>query len=347
MFSPITKKRWRRFKSVKRGYCALITLTVLYLLSLGAELWVNDQPILVKYDGKIKVPLLFFYSDQDLGGEYYTEAQYKELAATDAFAPNNAAGNWMWYPIIPYGENEAFTDLPDSPPTAPGAGHWLGTDDRGRDLFVRILYGFRVSMSFALLVLLVEVIMGTIVGALQGFFGGMTDLIIQRLTEILVAIPFLVVVMLLGNLFGTSFGVLLMIFGIFGWVTTSRYMRGEFLRARKREYVDASRALGVPAWKIIFRHILPNSLTPLVTLAPFIVASAISSLSVLDFLGFGVPAPTASWGEILSQARSNLTKYHLSVFPFLALFGTLVLINFVGEAVREALDPKPYFRYKG
>ena len=345
LLNPVFRKRWENFKKIKRGYYSLIILIITYLFTLGAELWVSNKPLIVYYNGSYYYPVLFFYSGETFGENYIAEAQYKEIRENPVFRDN--PDNVMLFPFIPYGDNESDDKLDRAPPTPPDARHWLGTDDRGRDLLTRLIYGYRVSMSFALVILLLSTLIGVAIGALQGYVGGKLDLICQRVIEVISSLPFLYLLILLASIFDPSITLLIIIFCAFRWIGLSYYMRAEFLRARKIEYVEAAKSIGVSRTGIMARHILPNTITPIITIAPFSVAASIGQLSSLDFLGFGVPAPTASWGEILSQAHANLSSYHLSLFPFIFLCITLLLVCFVGEAVREAFDPKAYFRYKG
>ncbi|MDE3269719.1 MAG: ABC transporter permease subunit [Pseudomonadota bacterium] len=345
LLNPIMRKRFRKFKTIKRGYYSFLILLITYVMSLGAELFVNNKPLVLYYNGEYYFPVVKFYAGETFGADYIAEAQYKELEKSEAFKSN--PDNVMLFPLIPFGYNESDNQLSGSPPTTPDSRHWLGTDDRGRDLLARLIYGYRVSMSLAFIIFIISYIIGIFVGGLQGYFGGVIDLSFQRLIEVFSAIPFLPVLMLLASVFEPSILLLVVVFGLYRWIGVSYYMRAEFLRARKVEYVESAKSVGASSVAIMGRHILPNTITPLVTIAPFAISSSIILLSSLDFLGFGVPAPTASWGEVLSQATSNLTSYHLSVFPAVCLFVTLLLVSFVGEAVREAFDPKPYFRHKG
>ncbi len=323
---------------------SLIILSVLYVLSLGSELIANDKPLLVVYNGK---PHFFaaytFYSDKIFGGQYDTEAQYRQLNASPAFGRDT--GNFMVFPLIPYGPYISTLDeLEGNPPTAPAGDHIMGTDDRGRDVFARLLYGFRISVTFAIILLLLEIIIGCIIGALQGYLGGMFDLTMQRFIEILSALPFLYIVILIGNVLGQSLVTLIIIMTCFNWIGLSYYVRSEFLKHKQQQYVDAARVLGGKGYKILFSEILPNSLTPIITFMPFSLISAIFTLTALDYLGFGLPAPTPSWGELFQQGMENLSSYWLSIFPFIILFITLLLLAFIGEGVREALDPREYSR---
>jgi microcin C transport system permease protein len=341
-FSPLTRKRWQKFQHLKRAYYSLWILLGLYALSLGANLIANNQPLLLKYQGKMYFPALMFYNGSHFGLGATEIPNYKELRRSAAFA--EGSGNWMVFPPIPYGPNESLLTLAGNPPTPPTWQNWLGTDDRGRDILTRLLYGYRISCSFALLITFLGMVVGVIIGALQGYLGGIFDLTMQRVIEIFSTLPFLYIVIIIGSSLGTGFLVLLLIFIIFDWIGISYFIRSEFLRLREAQFVEAARALGIRDWKIMFRHILPNALTPIITFLPFNLIGAITSLSALDFLGFGLPAPTPSWGELMRQGMSNLFSYWLSLYPTIALFGVLLLIAFVGEGVRDAFDPREYQR---
>ena len=340
--SPITKRRLSRFCKTKRALVSLIILGSLYFISLFSEFIANDKPILIRYEGKYYFFAAFrFYSDETFGGRYKTEAAYKKIAKSDAFRANPK--NFMWFPIIPYSPyNSNLAELDGFPPTAPDSHHIMGTDDRGRDMFVRLLYGFRVSMTFALILLIPEILLGVAIGGIQGYIGGMFDLTLQRIIEILSSLPFLYIVILIGNIFGKSLGTLILILGMFNWIGLSYYIRAEFLRIKQFQFVQAARSMGMAPFKILFSEILPNALTPIITFMPFSLIGNISSLSSLDYLGFGLPAPTPSWGELIKQGTEYLTSYWLSVYPFVALFLTLLLTAFIGEGIREAVDPKDF-----
>lgn len=336
-FSPITAKRFEKFKQMKRAYFSLLILIAMYIISLFANFIANDQPLLVRYEGRYFFPVIKFYDGSNFGMENTEKPNYKALSQSDRFKQN---GNFILFPLIPYGPNEALLDISGYPPTPPTLKNILGTDDRGRDILTRLIYGFRISFSFALIITLASLTLGIVIGALQGYFAGIYDITIQRLTEILSALPFLYIVIIIGSSLGTNFWVLLIVFTIFDWIGISYYIRSEFLKLKEIQFVEAAKALGVKQWKIMFRHILPNALTPIITFLPFDLIGAIFALSALDFLGFGLPAPTPSWGELLRQGMSNLDSYWLSLFPALALFGVLLLIAFVGEGIRDAFDPK-------
>jgi microcin C transport system permease protein len=334
--NPNTLLRLKKFRENKRAYYSFLFLTITYMISLFAPIIANDKPILVYYNSKIYFPIFSYYSNKEFGGTNDTLPDYKKLA-------NSNKSIWMLFPLIPYGSNEScFDTIPStlSPPTAPDSKHWLGTDDRARDVFTRIFYGYRISMSFSLLLVFLEMILGIIIGGIQGYFSGVVDLSIQRVVEILSSIPFLYLILIVGSFFGRSFLVLLITYGAISWIGISYYMRGEFYKLRNAQYVESARALGVPDWKIMFRHIVPNALTPIVTFLPFTLISSISVLSALDFLGYGIPAPNPSWGELIGQGRERLSAWWLITFPSIALFLTIQLSSFIGEGLREAFDSK-------
>jgi len=340
--SPEFLKRLKQFRSIRRSYWSLLVLAAAYGLSLGAEFIANDKPILVRYEGRLYCPVIFFYPERTFGGTLGTMTDYKELRGSPQFRKK---GNFMIFPPIPYGPNESLlASIPGNPPTPPTWKNLLGTDDRGRDILTRLIYGLRVSVTFALILVIIGMILGTVMGGLQGYFGGSLDLSMQRAIEILGMLPFLYMLILAGSVFGQGFWVLLIVYALFDWIGLSYYMRAEFYRLREMPFVEAARAMGIGPAKIIFRHILPNALTPIITFFPFMFISAIFSLSALDYLGFGLPPPTPNWGELMRQGLSNLRCYWLSVFPFCFLFFTLLLAAFVGEGLREAFDPKSYAR---
>lgn len=338
-WSPITLKRLEKFKGMKRAYWSFWILVSLYGISLFAEVIANDRPLVVRYEGKFYFPIVRFYDGSHFDLDPRQRPNYKTLRHSAAFRGN---GNYMIFPLIPYGPNESLLDLEGFPPTPPTLKNLLGTDDRGRDILTRLIYGYRISFSFALLITGCSMTVGIVIGALQGYLGGWFDLILQRLIEVFATLPFLYIVIIIGSSLGTGFLILLLIFVAFEWIGISYFIRSEFLKLREAQYVEAARALGVKDWKIMFRHMLPNALTPLITFLPFYLIGAIGSLSALDFLGFGLPAPTPSWGELMRQGLGNIFSYWVSLFPVLALFMVLLLIAFVGEGIRDAFDPKEY-----
>jgi len=354
--------RVRRFRRLKRGYFSFILLLGAYVLSFLLPLLMSHRAIVVRHDGKYYFPAIasYLHDTFDLGREkiylatlfgqvtssgqpVFGEANYRQLRQT--FADQNA-GDFVVVPPIPYGPNESFLELPGAPPHAPSRDHWMGTDDRARDVMVRLAYGFRISITFAIIVVAVAYTVGILVGSTLGYFGRWVDIIGQRLVEIWGNIPFLYTVIILASVLGPSFRLLAVILAAFSWLSITYYLRGEFYREKSKDYVAAAIASGEGNLTIMVRHILPNALTPIITFAPFAVVSSIIALVSLDFLGYGMPAPTPSWGEMLKQAKANLRVWHLVVFPLGAMFVTLQLIVFIGEAVREAFDPKVQSRLR-
>jgi len=335
--SELTRKRIRKFKSIKRGYYSLIAITILYLLSFGLEFIVNNKAILIRYNGQYYFPTFKYIPEQEFGGTSGAEPNYRNLKRRFKDA---GGGNFVLMPFIPYGPTESLLDLPGAPPHLPSWGHLLGTDDRGRDVLVRLFYGFRISMSFALNVTTLSLVLGVFIGALQGYYGGRFDITVQRLIEIWSTVPKLYLVIIIISIFEPGYFWLVALLTLFGWMGITYYVRGEMYREKSKEYVLAAKALGANDMTVIFKHILPNSLVPIITLTPFILVGNIFALTALDFLGFGLPAPTPSWGELMRQGMGSIYSYWLSLSPICALFITLLLVTFVGEAVREAFDPK-------
>lgn len=340
MFNPDTKKRFLKFKKNKRAYYSFLFLFISYIISLFAPFIANDKPLIVYYNQKLFFPVLFFYPQSTFGGTLQTLTNYKKLQKSKEFQNDS---NFMLFPLISYGYNETNLEtLSDgvSPPTKPDSLHWLGTDDRGRDVLTRLFYGYRISMTFSLILVFIEVLVGTIMGGIQGYYAGIVDLTMQRLIEVFSAIPFLYLILIMGSFFGRSFGILLFTYALLSWIKISYYMRGEFYKLRTAQFVEAARAFGVSTYKIIFRHIVPNALTPIVTFLPFSLIGSITLLSALDFLGYGIPAPNPSWGELIGQGRERLDAWWLITFPSIALFSTILLASFVGEGLRDAFDAK-------
>ncbi len=343
----VFQRRWRKFKTIKRGWYSFVTLIGLYTLSFLTPLLVSDKAIAVSYEGNLVVPLFADHIEaQELGQRKIGSPNYRALKEQYAEA---GAGDWVLLPLYPYGPIENLLTDPSfsgRPPTAPDGSHWLGTDDRGRDVLARLVYGFRISITFALGMVLISYAIGMTVGAIFGFFGGRVDIFGQRLVEIWAALPFLYTVIIISSIVQPTAGLLIPLLAIFSWVGISFYMRGEFLREKAKDYVAAAIAIGEPNHRIMFRHILPNALTPIISFAPFAIVGGISALVSLDFLGFGLPAPTPSWGELVGQGLSHIKDWHLVVFPMGALFGTLLMVVFIGEAIREAFDPKVFSRLR-
>lgn len=340
MFSELTKERWYRFKKIKRAYYSLIVLTIAFIISLFSEFIANDMPLLLRYNGESYFPVLKFYSEQTFGGTYRTEADYLSLKKDPSFKEKG----FMIFPIVPHSPLHSYLDMDGTPPHPPSTIHWLGTDSVARDIFSRLLYGFRICMIFSLCLMAIGAFLGIVIGGIQGYLGGVTDIVTQRFIEIWSSLPFLYVVILVGSIYSRSFTLLLIIMAIFQWIGLSYYMRAEFLKLKDMTYVKVARAAGIRPVSIFFRQILPNALTPVITIMPFSLIGGITSLTALDFLGFGMPPPTPSWGELLSQGLNNLYAPWIAISTVAALFSTLLLATFIGEGVREALDPKSEYR---
>ena len=330
-------RAWRRFRSNRLGFVSLVVFSVLVVLSLFAELLSNDKPLIVRYDGKTYLPLLHDYPETTFGGDFHTPTDYLDPFIRQRL---DEGENWAIFPINRYGKSTInyFAKAPN--PSAPSADNWLGTDDRGRDLLAQLLYGFRVSVLFGLALTAVGVLLGVLAGAVQGFFGGKTDLAFQRLTEIWGSMPELYLLIIFSALFAPSVSLLLILLSLFGWMGLADYVRAEFLRNRQLDYVKSAQALGASNRSIIFRHILPNSMTPVITFLPFRMSGAILALTSLDFLGLGVPPGTPSLGELLSQGKNNIDAWWISLSTFGVLVITLLLLTFMGDALRDALDPR-------
>jgi microcin C transport system permease protein len=337
MLSDIARERFRRFRAIKRAWYSFIILSAAFILSLFSEQFANDHPLLLGYHGHYYFPTIRFYPQDFFGGTYKTEADYFALRDDPAF---RAAGGWMVFPPIPNGAQRSDLGMEGSPPYPPSRTHWLGTDGSGRDVLTRLIYGFRIGMLFSLGLTVVSTIAGVVIGAVQGYAGGRVDITGQRLIEIWNALPFLYVVILLGSIYGQGFGMLLLVMSLFQWIGLSYYVRGEFFKLREQPYVLASRALGANHARVLFRQILPNAMTPVITIIPFTLIAGISSLTALDFLGFGLPPPTPSWGELIDEGLQNLQAPWLAGSAVAALFITLMLATMIGEGIRDALDPK-------
>ncbi len=332
-----TRRAWLRFKQNRLGFWSLVVLSTLVALSLVAELVSNDRPLILHYEGQIYYPIFKDYPEKTFGGDFETSTDYLDPYIRERFSK---PGNWAIYAPNTYGASTLnyFADSPN--PAAPSRANWLGTDERGRDLLAQLLYGFRISVLFALALTFSGVALGIVTGAVQGYFGGKTDLVFQRAIEIWSAMPELYLLIIFSAVFAPSVGLLLILLSLFGWMGLSDYVRAEFLRNRQLDYVRAARALGVNNWQIIWRHILPNSLTPVVTFLPFRMSGAILALTSLDFLGLGVPPGTPSLGELLAQGKNNIDAWWISIFTFAVLVVTLLLLTFMGDALRDALDPR-------
>lgn len=331
------QRAWRRFRADRRGWWSLWIFGTLVVLSLFAELLSNDRPIVAHYQGKTFFPLWDTVPETAFGGDFATPTDYLDPFIREQFAK---PGNWAIYPPNPYRFDTINYFAPSPNPAAPSSINVLGTDDRGRDVLARLIYGFRVSVLFGLALTAIGVVIGVITGAIQGYFGGRIDLAFQRFIEIWGSMPELYLLLIFASLFEPGVLILLVILSLFGWMGLSDYVRAEFLRNRNLEYVTAARALGLSSWQIIHRHVLPNSLTPVIAFLPFRMSGAILALTSLDFLGLGVPPSTASLGELLAQGKANLDAWWITLSTFAVLVGTLMLLIFIGEALRTALDTR-------
>ena len=365
--TPIGRRRWQNFRSNKRAFWSLVIFTILFTLSLFAEFLANDKPIVVNYRGDIRMPVFTFYSEQAYGGDFATEAVYRDpevqclilsggtadpcfddpegtiaLIEADAFSHPNFEKGWtIWPPIRNSFDNSV--DRPGAAPLPPSSENWLGTDDTKRDVMARVIYGFRLSILFTIMVTTAASIIGVIAGAVQGYFGGWIDLGFQRFLEIFSAVPSLYIIIILFAILGRSFWLLVALSIFFGWPALTGVVRAEFLRARNFEYVRAAQALGVSNWTIMFRHMLPNAMVATLTLLPFIVTGTIGALASLDFLGFGLPSSAPSLGELTLQAKQNLQAPWLGFTAFFTFAIMLSLLVFIFEGVRDAFDPRKVF----
>jgi microcin C transport system permease protein len=362
--SPINRRRWENFKRNRRGYWALWIFAVLFVVSLFAEFIANDKPFLIKYDGRLFFPALFTYAETTFGGEFETAADYRDPYLQKQIAEK---GGFMLWPPIRYSYSTHNLDLPTPAPSKPTwllteeqckpvvqrkgltgcrdlEYNWLGTDDQGRDVVARLIYGFRISVLFGLILATVSSVIGVMAGAVQGYFGGRIDLFAQRAIEIWTAIPSLYLLLIISSVLVPTFFVLLGILLLFSWVSLVGLVRAEFLRGRNLEYVQAARALGVSNASIMFRHLLPNAMVATLTYLPFILSSSVATLTSLDFLGFGLPPGSPSLGELLAQGKANIQAPWLGLSGFFTLAIMLSLLIFIGEAVRDAFDPRKIFR---
>jgi microcin C transport system permease protein len=332
-----SRRAWRRFRRNRLGYWSLLVFTVLVILSLFAEVLSNDKPLVVSFNGQYYFPLAKDYPEKTFGGDFETPTDYLDPFIRDKL---NEGRNWAIYPPNPYGPRTInyFAKAPN--PSAPSRDNLFGTDDRGRDLLAQLIYGFRLSVLFGLALTVIGVVVGVITGAIQGYVGGKTDLTMQRLIEIWASMPELYLLIIFSAVFAPSVALLLLLLSLFGWMGLSDYVRAEFLRNRQMDYVRAARALGVGNVQIMWRHILPNSLTPVVTFLPFRMSAAILALTSLDFLGLGVPPGTPSLGELLNQGKANIDAWWISISTFAVLVITLLLLTLMGDALRDALDPR-------
>jgi microcin C transport system permease protein len=335
--SPIGQRRWARFKAHRRGWWSLWLFLALFGLSLGGELVANDKPLLVTYQGDWYFPAFKRYTEQDFGGELPFQPDYRSAQVRQLI---EGQGGRLWFAPIPFDFDTVNYDLTEPAPSAPSGENWLGTDDQARDVLARVIFGTRVSLLFALALTAASALIGIAAGALQGYYGGWVDLIGQRLLEVWSGLPVLYLLIILSGFVEPNFWWLLGIMALFSWLSLVDVVRAEFLRSRGLEYVKAARALGVGDAQVIVRHILPNAMSATLTYLPFILTGAIGTLSALDFLGFGMPAGSASLGELIGQGKSNLQAPWLGLTAFFALALILSLLVFIGEACRDAFDPR-------
>ena len=332
-----SRRAWLRFKQHRLGFWSLILFSLLVLISLGAELVSNDKPLLARYEGHWYLPIVQDVPETTFGGDFETATDYLDPFIQTQF---DKPGNFALYPLN-HSHHRTINYFAKSPnPSAPSVDNWLGTDDRGRDVLARLIYGFRVSVLFGLALTVIGVVVGVLTGAIQGFYGGRTDLLFQRFIEIWGSMPELYLLIIFSAVLSPSVGLLILLLSLFGWIGLSDYVRAEFLRNRQLDHVRAARALGLTNWQIMRRHILPNSLTPVVTFLPFRMSAAILALTSLDFLGLGVPLDTPSLGEMLQQGKNNLDAWWISLTTFGVLVLSLLLLTFMGDALRDALDPR-------
>ncbi|MBW2493835.1 MAG: ABC transporter permease [Deltaproteobacteria bacterium] len=335
----IGQRRIRTFKANRRGYWSLWIFSALFLVTLFADVIANDKPLLLRYDGAFYFPLLTPYPETVFGGFLETEADYADPEVQELIE----ARGWILWPLIPFSYDTICYDLPTPAPSAPTVNNWLGTDDQARDVVARLIYGFRISVLFGLALTLISSAIGIAAGAVQGYFGGRVDLYFQRFIEIWSSLPTLYLLIILASVVQPNFWWLLGLLLLFSWTELVRVVRAEFLRTRNFDYVRAARALGAGDLSIMFNHILPNAMVATLTFLPFILSGAITSLTALDFLGFGLPPGSASLGELLNQGKNNLSAPWLGLSGFFVIALMLSLLIFIGEAVRDAFDPRKSF----
>jgi len=348
--SPRLRRRFERFYAIKRGYYSLWAICLLLAFSLVAELWVNNRAIFVSYNGSWYFPTYTaMIPGKTFGLDYEHETDYRELQKKmRADAKQDKATGWVLMPLVPHGPLATSSREEGYAPYPPSIKYqnYFGTDSTGRDVLARLIYGFRTAMIFSMVLMFFSYVIGIAVGCMMGFFGGWFDLIMQRVVEIWSNVPFLYVVMIVSSIIIPSFWMLLAIMVFFGWQGMTYYMRAQTYQERARLYVLSAKSLGASPFRIIIKHILPNSLSIIVTFVPFAIAGGISSLTALDYLGFGLPPPTPSWGELLDQGVSNLDAWWIATSVVVMLVLVLTMVTFVGEAVREAFDPKKFSVYE-
>lgn len=337
ILSPLARRRLKQFHANKRGFWSLWIFLFLFAIAVFAPFIANDKPILLQYDGALYAPVFKAYPETAFGGDFETETDYRDAYVQDLI---RAKGGWMIWPPIPFSYDTVNYNLPSPAPSRPTADNILGTDDQGRDVAARVLYGFRISVFFGLILTLVSSVIGITAGAFQGYYGGWLDLIMQRFIEIWSSLPSLYILIIFSAMFVPGFWTLLLILLLFSWVGLVDVVRAEFLRTRNFDYVRAAHALGVSNNTIMRRHVLPNAMVATMTLMPFILTSSITALTSLDFLGLGLPPGSPSLGELLAQGKNNIEAPWLGITAFLSLAVMLSLLTFIGEAVRDAFDPR-------
>jgi microcin C transport system permease protein len=337
--SPLARRRFGQFRANRRGYVAFWVFLALFLVTLMAEFVANDKPLVLAYRGELYFPIFKSYPETTFGGSFETEARYRDAFLRDQVAKDG----WMLFPPIPFSYDTINYDLTEPAPAPPSTVNWLGTDDQGRDVLARVIYGFRISVLFGLALTFFSSIIGIAAGAVQGYFGGLTDLLFQRFIEIWNGMPVLYLLIIMASLVQPNFWWLLLLMLLFSWMSLVHVVRAEFLRARNLDYVRAARALGATSVSIMFRHVLPNAMVATLTFLPFVLNHAITTLTALDFLGFGLPPGSPSLGELLNQGKNNLQAPWLGISAFAVLALLLTLLIFVGEAVRDAFDPRKTF----
>jgi microcin C transport system permease protein len=327
-------KKWRRFKSHRLAVISSWLIGLSLCFSFTAEFWANSKPLYLKFNGKSYFPVAVDYHPSEFGDEKTMVMNYRGLVL------DSSRGDRIIWPLVEWDPFESNKEV-DVYPSAPSSKNWMGTDDRGRDILARLLYGLRYSMTFAFLVWLITFFTGTVIGGVMGYFGGRTDFWGQRIVEVLSTVPQFFLLIIIISIFQPTLFLLVLLSSLFGWISISYYVRGEYLKNRKKEFVEAAHALGAGHFRIFFRHLLPNSLSPIITFSPFVIAGNITALASLDYLGFGLTPPTPSWGELLNQAQKHFTEgWWLALYPSLALFCTLTMLSLIGEGVRDAMDPK-------
>lgn len=328
----LNQKRWRQFRRNRRAMMASYILICIIVLSSTAEFWANSKPIVMSFGGSLYFPVLKTYHPSVFEQEGFV-TDYRRLKT------EGKLGFSLW-PMVEWDPLESNTSVSEFP-SPPTRSNWFGTDDRGRDILARLIYGFRFSFSYAIFTWILSFSIGIFLGGLMGFWGGWVDIVGQRIMETFDSVPTLLLLILLVSIFGASMTLLVLLSTFFGWMMISVYIRAEFLKLRRFEFVEAARAMGLNSWKIMFKHILPNAMGPIITFSPFMIAGGITSLAILDYLGFGLPPPTPSWGELLQQAQKSFTTaWWLAVFPSLAWFISLLVLNLIGEGARDAFDPR-------